>query len=304
MSIVAQKYIGAGIYCDASAVCDAIGQRESRSTRIKMAINVRCGSCGSGFQAKDELAGRRVKCPKCKEPITIKAARQKAAAVASHNPLLDLLDEQNVRSVARGAVCENCGSELKPGAIVCIDCGFNSETGIQLKTEAYEDDIDAQTSNSTVSDAERIMAKAEKDIDDMPVTSEGQDFGDGADSYLIAIVAFIIGTVLIGIGLVVILTMETITAHIASSAVSFLASVLLYMAMGIWITAVAFIQKPAQGVACILTGFLWCIVFAFMQGRQLIVPAIIIVASLLIGAATGTYTSYNGWTPDSGELGG
>lgn len=276
-----------------------------------MAIKVHCGGCGAGFQAKDELAGRRVKCPKCKQPITIKsaptrqpAARQKAAATA-HNPLLDLLDEQNVRSVARGPICENCAAELLPGAIVCVECGFNSETGKVLKTEIYEDDLEAQAAADTaMSDAERIMAKAEKDIEDMPVTSEGQDFGDGADMYLIAAVAFTIGVLLIGIGLTVIFTMESITQYVASSAVSFIAAAILYVCMGLWISIVAFISKTAQGVACVCTAFLWCIVFGFMQGRQLIVPTIVLLISLVIGAASGTYTFFYGFTPNTGDVGG
>ena len=264
-----------------------------------MAIKVRCGNCSAGFQAKDSLAGRRVKCPKCKQPLTIKAIEPKRqpVAAANHNPLLDLLDEQNVRSVARGPICENCAAELLPGAIVCVDCGFNAETGIMLKTEAYDDDLDAQAADSSMSDAERIMAKAEKDIEDMPVTSEGQDFGDGAESYLIAVVMGIIGVVLIAISMVIIFTMETITEHIASSAVSMIASILLYVAMGIWITIVAFVSKKSQGIGCILSAFLWCIVFGFMQGKQMIVPTVILLVSLLIGAASGTYTYYNGFVP-------
>ena len=268
-----------------------------------MAIKVQCGKCRAGFQAKDELAGRRVKCPKCKEPLLIKAAvpaRQPAAAAASHNPLLDLLDEQNVRSLARGPVCENCGAELLPNAVVCVGCGLNLETGEQLKTEAYKDDLEALASDATMSDAERLMAKAEKDIDDMPVTAEGHDFGDGADSYLIAIVAFIVGAILVGIGLVIIFTMESITQYVASSAVSFIASTILYVCMGIWISIVAFIQKTSQGVACVCTAFLWCVVFGFMQGKQLIVPTIVLLAALIIGAASGTYTYYYGFTPDAG----
>ena len=169
-----------------------------------MAIKVRCGKCDAGFQAKDELAGRRVKCPKCKEPLVIQPAgalatsrtRQPAIAPAAHNPLLDLLDEQNIRSVVRGPICENCACELSPSAVVCVECGFNVETGQMLQTEAYEDDFDAASSDSTMSDAERIMAKAEKDIEDMPVTSEGQNFGDGSESYLIAAVGLIVAVIL------------------------------------------------------------------------------------------------------------
>lgn len=224
-------------------------------------------------------------------------ARQPAAAAVSHNPLLDLLDEQNVRSVTRGPLCENCGAELKPNAIVCIECGVNVETGEQIKSEIYADDLSAQASDATMSDAERIMAKAEKAIDDMPVTAEGQDFGDGADSYLIAFVAFLVGVILIGTGLAIILTMETITQYVASSAVSCIASVILYVSMGLWITIIALIQKTRTGVICVCTAFLWCIVFGFMQGKTLLVPTIVLLASLLIGAASGTYTYYYGFTP-------
>lgn len=257
-----------------------------------MAIKVRCGSCNAGFQAKDQLAGRRVKCPKCKTPITIGGAAnpKPQPAAVNHNLLLDLLDEEDIRSVSRGPICENCACELKPNAIVCVECGFNAETGAQLKTEAFEDDLDAQAADASMSDAERIMAKAEKDIDEMPVTADGQDFGDGADSYLIAIVAFVIGLSLIAGTLAVILTMETITTYIQSSAVSMMAGIGLYVCMGTWITIVGFLSNKTHGVACVCTAFLWCIVFGFLQGKSMIVPTIILLASLLIGGASGAYT--------------
>ena len=272
-----------------------------------MAIKVRCGNCSAGFKAKDELAGRRVKCPQCKEPLVIQPggelatsrSRQPAAAAAtaSHNPLLDLLDEQNVRSVVRGPICENCACELSPNAVVCVECGFNVETGEVLKTESYDDDFDAANSDSTMSDAERIMAKAEKDIEDMPVTSEGQNFGDGSESYIIAVVGLIVAAFLIGAAMVVIFMMETITQYAASSAVSFAASTVLYFSMGLWITIVAFQSKAGHGVACVATAFLWCIVFAFLQGKGLLIPVLVLIASLLIGAASGTYSAFYGWGP-------
>lgn len=273
-----------------------------------MAIKVRCGNCSAGFQAKDELAGRRVKCPQCKEPLVIQSAGElatsrsrqpAAAAAASHNPLLDLLDEQNVRSVVRGPICENCACELSPNAVVCVECGFNVETGEVLKTESYDDDFDATNSDSTMSDAERIMAKAEKDIEDMPVTSEGQNFGDGSESYLIAVVGLIVAAILISAAMVIIFMMETITQYAASSAVSFAASTVLYCSMGLWITIVAFRSKAGHGVACIATAFLWCIVFAFLQGKGLLIPVLVLIACLLIGAASGTYSIFYGWTPSA-----
>jgi phage FluMu protein Com len=272
-----------------------------------MAIKVRCGKCSAGFQAKDELAGRRVKCPKCKEPLVIQAvgqlskspSRQPAVASAAHNPLLDLLEEQNIRSVVRGPICENCASELSPNAVVCVECGFNVETGEMLKTEAYDDDFDAANSDSTMSDAERIMAKAEKDIEDMPVTSEGQNFGDGSESYLIAAVGLIVAIILISAAMVVILMMESITEVMASSSVSFIAATVLYCAMGFWITVVAFRSRAGHGIACLATAFLWCIVFGFLQGKGLLIPVLVLLACLLIGGASGTYSYFYGWGPSA-----
>ncbi len=273
-----------------------------------MAIKVKCGKCDAGFKAKDSLAGRRVKCPKCKEPLKIpepkKATKTVAASpapVASHNPLLDLLDEQNVRSAVRGPMCENCAGELEPGAIICMECGFNQETGGQLETEAYEDDSESGA-ESAMSDADRIMAKAERDIDDMPVAADDQDFGDGAASYLIAAVACVVGLIMIGIGIVVIYSMDWVSLWLNSGAISFIASCLLYFSMAIWITVVAFRQKPGHGIACICTGFLWCIVYGFMQGKTLLLPTVVLLAGFLIGAASGAYVSYNGWGPTEGSL--
>ena len=268
-----------------------------------MPIKVQCGNCSASFQAKDELVGRRVKCPECKAPIKIgqaAAAPAKSAvpAAAAHNPLLDLLEEENVRAMSRGPVCENCRSEIPAGAKICVECGFDQETGQILETHAAEDEVDAGA-ESTMSDAERIMAKAERDIEDLPVSSDQQNFGDGAESYMIAIVCGVIGVVLIAVGLAIILMMDTIGEYVASSAISFIASIGLYIAMGIWITAVAFTGKPAHAIACICTAFIYCAVFGFMQGKTLLMPTIVLLASAAIGLASGIYTMYNGWKPPS-----
>jgi len=45
-------------------------------------ITVRCGSCSASFKAKDELAGRRGKCPSCGAEIQVPAASAGAAPAA------------------------------------------------------------------------------------------------------------------------------------------------------------------------------------------------------------------------------
>ena len=278
-----------------------------------MSIKARCTGCGAGFQAKDSLAGKRVKCPKCSQPITIgqptaskgrsekSAAKQASvAASAGHNPLLDLLDEVDVKPAVRGPVCPNCSNSMSQMAVVCVQCGYNIETGKQLKTDVYQDDEETGVKDVGMTDAESIMAKAEKEIEDVPVTAHGQDFGDGVDSFLIAGVALIVLLIVVGIGLTVMYTMDIISQSIASWFISFIASLFMWVAMALWITVVAFKQKPVHGLVCIATGGLWCIVYGFMQGRQLIVPTIILLMSVIVGSASGAYTMVKGIRPVEG----
>lgn len=253
-----------------------------------MAIKAKCGSCNVGFTAKDALAGKTVKCPKCKNPLKVpqKSAPKKPVAAAAspqaHNPLLDLLDEAGVESMPRGPICENCGSEIAADAIICVQCGYNMATGQTIQTASYDDD-DGGPDVVGMTDAEKIMAKAEQEIDDMPISAHGQNFGDGADSILIAVVALFFLAVLVAIGVGTIFLMDKLGDVVQSSVISFWASMALALGMVVWITIVAFLTKKSQGIICVCTAGLYCIVFGFMQGRALLIPTIILLAALFIG---------------------
>ncbi len=222
-----------------------------------MAIKAKCEKCAARFQAKDELAGKRVKCPKCGEPMRISDAPAVAAQAAANagvrsapaanpaatrrppanfagaagfsarrdNPLLDLLDEAGVESMPSGPLCTHCGAEMGATAIICVECGFNMATGKQLVTDTYGHDplIDGD-----LTDGQKLLARAEKEIDDSPITAVGQDFGDGADSMLIAVVALVVMGVLVGIGVGVIFLMDQISESINSAKISFFASIGIY----------------------------------------------------------------------------
>lgn len=208
--------------------------------------------------------------------------------------MMGLLDEADVKGVTRGPTCDNCAAELMPGAVMCIDCGYNMETGKRVSSEIDGDSVN--TSEMTA--AERMMAKAEKDIEDTPVTAEGQDFGDGADSLVIAGVAGAILLLLVGIGLVIIFSMEQISKGVNSGAISLCAAIVMVILCGAWVTIIAFKQKRhAHGIACICTGFLYAVVYGFMQGKDLLIPTVILLFSFVVVAASGTYVSYNGWEP-------
>lgn len=256
-----------------------------------MSIITQCGSCDKKFKAKDSMAGKRVKCPSCSKPITVPNSKATvpaapAPSAANYNPILDLLDEAGVKSVPSGPVCHNCGTEMHPTSVICVDCGYNMATGEQLETEVYEDHDDVVDTGRT--DTDKIMAKAEQAIDESPVTAEGQDFGDGADSLIIATIAGIAFVVVLAIGVGVVLFMDVIVEEfgLTPEGISFTASIFIYLGCVAWISVVAYLVKPAQAIICVCTGGLYCIIFGLMQGSSMLVPTIGLIISILIGAVS------------------
>ena len=207
------------------------------------------------------------------------------------NPMLDLLDDMGVESTPLGPVCQQCGSEMAPGAIICVECGYNNETGKMLETTTYKDPTEV---GSGMSDAEQMIAKAEKEIDESPVSATDQNFGDGADSILIAVVAMVVMVILAGIGVGTIFVMDRIGEQVNTALISVCGSVCIYLACGTWITYVAFSSKPAHGLGCLFSVGLYAIIFGFMQGKTLLLPAIICLASILIGIVSWLVYSAGG----------
>jgi len=98
-----------------------------------MPISVAC-QCGQKFQAKESLAGKRVKCPDCSEPISIPA---ESTFEEIGSDMAELLDEIGIEATRTGVRCPNCRSDLEADAILCIACGYNLETGKVLKTDSF-----------------------------------------------------------------------------------------------------------------------------------------------------------------------
>ena len=91
-----------------------------------MPIKVAC-KCGAAFAAKDELAGRTVACPKCKQPLKIQAAQPAAAAApAAPHANADLFDGLGLKardeSIPR---CPGCNADMPANAVLCVKCGYN-----------------------------------------------------------------------------------------------------------------------------------------------------------------------------------
>ncbi len=164
-----------------------------------MPIAVAC-SCGQKFAARDELAGKTVKCPKCQKPLKIPGGASAAAASggatagarapqrtpqagqsAPAKPvggISDLLDEAGFSAPKphAGPRCPACDAPMQPGAVLCVECGFNTQSGQRLATLG-EGGI-ALTAGRPMTDGEKMVAKAARELAEAPIATKGSQFGD------------------------------------------------------------------------------------------------------------------------------
>jgi hypothetical protein len=88
-----------------------------------MSISLSCPKCQKQFKAKDEWAGKRLKCPSCSTVITVPTVDGEAMA------------PQPSAAAAEAPTCPKCKALMSsPGAVICIDCGFDLRTGRVVQT--------------------------------------------------------------------------------------------------------------------------------------------------------------------------
>lgn len=134
------------------------------------AIKFRCNHCEKKISVRAEYAGKKVRCPGCKQPLRVPVTRPKRSATgvpvaAGADPssasgtgsglsLADLLAMENnaqaeikelsSKGVARpssiriqgGKDCPECNTSCKPDAVLCVHCGHNFESGKKTKTKS------------------------------------------------------------------------------------------------------------------------------------------------------------------------
>ena len=145
------KYAGKKVRCpkckEPLVIPAAKSSSVSKSAGSKVAV--KC-DCGKKFAAKAEWAGKKVKCPACSNPVRIpggKAPAAKAAAkpktkakpkpeTAAEPNVAGLFDEvgYNVEDGSAHRKCPECRAAMSDDAIICIDCGYNENTGKKMET--------------------------------------------------------------------------------------------------------------------------------------------------------------------------
>lgn len=221
-----------------------------------MPIKVTC-TCGQSFKAKDELAGKRARCPKCSQPLLIPSPQADELTLEApverprYNPLDDILNEEGVKAAVQGPMCPSCSEPVSPMAVICVQCGFNLQTGEKVVASVDEDD-DEEMAMAGMSETQKMMYKAEREIEDMPISADGQKFGDEGDSYVIAIVGVIVMAVVVGLAIFMIIQLDKIE-DFNTAYVSMVVSFIFARGAAISIIINAFRERPLEG---------WLVLFA------------------------------------------
>lgn len=132
-------------------------------------IKFRCKSCQKKISVRAEYAGKKAKCPGCKQPLRVPSPRparsstgvpiavgsdggSSSASTKSYS-LADLAEMEanaeveltelsskaanrsNSVRIEGGKDCPDCGSSANPEVVLCVHCGHNFESGKKLKTK-------------------------------------------------------------------------------------------------------------------------------------------------------------------------
>ena len=131
---------------------DTVGPNRERE--VVVPVRVSC-ACGHSVAVSDQLLGKRVKCPKCGKPVEVLSGSRstakantktntntKTASAASsiERGMSDLLNEVGFDKSRTANSCPNCKTQLEPESVLCVDCGYNLETGRIIKTRKIEKD--------------------------------------------------------------------------------------------------------------------------------------------------------------------
>ncbi len=218
-----------------------------------MPIKVSC-PCGQQFAAKDELAGKVVKCPKCQQPLTIgaPAKKQAPAAVAAPSAVAELLDEvgfhvhkeKEEESVQH---CPACDAKISDHAVLCVYCGFHLESGKFVKGIGGAGlGVAGQKAEGHEGAALLLLKKAERTIE-VDKDEERKMRTQGMPLWMIITILSIIASFAIGMSVLPRDRAFLVSGYVWMGVCGFLA-----ISYWLQIVIVAFKEKPAMGLLALL----------------------------------------------------
>ena len=274
-----------------------------------MPIKVTC-QCGKSFAAKDELAGKAVKCPNCQQPLRIPGAsaasaphapgaqpglakplpsaapRQPATSASAFGPppgagggVHSLFDEVGLKQAPAGAMmCPGCAQPLPPNAVICIKCGYNMKLGRRMETVRMGAEGGGPGGHdATTSD---LMSKAAMSIEE-DRAEERKKTREGAPwwVYLIGLI-FTIGFI------VMMMVLPKSIALMTGGIIMYGIAIVVNTYAWVRVLIIAFTESVGHGVGCLICG-LYFLIYCWMRWDQcggyfLMMVATNVVANLVM----------------------
>jgi hypothetical protein len=251
-----------------------------------MPIKVAC-KCGQKFAAKDELAGKVVKCPKCSKPLKVPAASRTSAPVAASAPgggsLADLLDEAGLTAKQddyQGRHCPSCNSPLAENALLCVSCGLNLETGKFIRGSVpIITKEKAKQAEGHEGAAERLLTRAEHALVQEKV-EQIKNVREGAPIWAILCALVVLGTLAVSMSF-----MPRSQAFELSGAVCIIVCGIVQAACGLHLLVLAFKEDVLVGVLYLFVPFysLYFVITRWSRCRQTFLIAITAALASLLG---------------------
>jgi hypothetical protein len=93
-------------------------------------ISVQC-SCGKKLKAPASAVGKKAKCPKCGNVLTVTPPPPPPDEDNSLDALYDLAQESEQHAAQQQLAprCPNCMREMAAGAVLCTNCGYDTRKG-------------------------------------------------------------------------------------------------------------------------------------------------------------------------------
>jgi DNA-directed RNA polymerase subunit RPC12/RpoP len=117
------------------------------SAAMATSIVITCPDCRKQLNGPAELEGKRVRCKSCGHAFTVKATRgaKKVAPAQAASSRKDRLEDQDGKNPYRLSDilpthrCPQCAADMEEDAIICVRCGYNTETRLRHTTvRTYE----------------------------------------------------------------------------------------------------------------------------------------------------------------------
>jgi hypothetical protein len=123
-----------------------------------MSVSLQCTKCGSRFHAPDGSIGKHARCPKCHEELIVLPLPDSPSPKDERRNDVSQRGQETGRatSISEAAPtgeppssCPRCHVTLSPGAVLCVDCGYDRRAGkqITIKKEISDKPIAAQPNN-------------------------------------------------------------------------------------------------------------------------------------------------------------